>query len=67
MVVATTSLLYSIEVAEMAFNESGRYGLNKSERKLLDDLNLNNVDSEEFWRKNIEQSWVQWGNRGEIE
>ena len=35
MVVATSSLLYSIEVAEKAFDQAGRYSLNEGERELL--------------------------------
>ena len=35
MVVATTSLLYSIEVAERAFDKAGRYSLNSDEREVL--------------------------------
>ena len=33
MVVATTSLLYSIELAERAFDQAGRYPLNSDERR----------------------------------
>jgi len=32
MVVATTSLLYSIELAERAFNQAGRYPLSVDEK-----------------------------------
>ena len=35
MVVATTSLLYSIELAEQAFDQAGRYPLNKDEKEVL--------------------------------
>ena len=38
MVVATTSLLYSIEVAERAFDQAGRYPLNSDEREVLQNL-----------------------------
>ena len=43
MVVATTSLLYSIEVAEKAFKDAGRYPLNNAERKLLDEFGLDDA------------------------
>ena len=61
MVVATTSLLYSIEVAEKAFKDAGRYPLNKSERKLLDDFGLDDVAKAKFWENNLRRSWDQWG------
>ena len=35
MVVATTSLLYAIEVAERAFDKAGRYPLSPQEQVLL--------------------------------
>ena len=35
MVVATTSLLYSIEIAERAFDQAGRYPLNSDEMEML--------------------------------
>ena len=38
MVVATTSLLLALEVAEDAFREAGRYPLNEDEQLVLDDL-----------------------------
>ena len=38
MVVATTSLVYSLEVAQKAFAEAGRYPLNASEERLLKDF-----------------------------
>lgn len=38
MVVATTSLLLAVEVAEDAFSSAGRYPLNGDEQVLLDSL-----------------------------
>ena len=38
MVVATSSLLLAVEVAELAFSKAGRYELNDDERVLLDGL-----------------------------
>ena len=38
MVVATTSLLLAVEVAEDAFSSAGRYPLNHDEQVLLDGL-----------------------------
>ena len=40
MVVATTSLLYSIELAERAFDQAGRYPLNSDERSVLRRIGL---------------------------
>ena len=42
MVVATTSLVYSIEVAERAFDQAGRYPLNSDEREILQNIGLDN-------------------------
>ena len=64
MVVATTSLLYSIEVAEKAFKDAGRYPLNNAERKLLDDFGLDDAVKTQFWEQNIRSSWDQWGESG---
>mgnify|MGYP001405254878 CR=1 FL=1 len=60
MVVATTSLLYSIEVAEKAFNQAGQYSLNNSERELLEDFGLDKDASNNFWSRNIRDSRRQW-------
>ena len=65
MVVATTSLLYSIEVAEKAFRDAGRYPLNNAERKLLDDFGLDDAAKAKFWDENIRCSWDQWGESGD--
>ena len=54
MVVATTSLLYSIEVAERAFDQAGRYPLNVDEREVLNSVGLGNSEAELFWRQNIQ-------------
>ena len=62
MVVATTSLLYSIEVAEKAFKDAGRYPLNNAERKLLDEFGLDVAAKVQFWENNLRRSWDQWGN-----
>ena len=54
MVVATTSLLYSIELAERAFDQAGRYPLSNDEKAVLDSVNVvNSVDADIFWRENI--------------
>ena len=65
MVVATTSLLYSIEVAEKAFNQAGQYRLNDSERKLLEDVGLDENQVDNFWSQNIQKSWREWIDRSE--
>ena len=55
MVVATTSLLYSIELAERAFEQAGRYPLSDDERAILRSVGSgNNVDPDDFWRQNIQ-------------
>ena len=56
MVVATTSLLYSVEVAERAFAQAGRYPLNSDEREVLHGVGLGNSEAELFWRQNIQNS-----------
>ena len=56
MVVATTSLLYSIDVAERAFDQAGRYPLNSDEREVLRRIGLDNEAAELFWRQNIQNS-----------
>lgn len=56
MVVATTSLLYSIQVAERAFDQAGRYPLNGDEREVLRRVALDNEAAELFWRQNIKDA-----------
>ena len=56
MVVATTSVLYSIDVAERAFDQAGRYPLNSDEREVLRGVGLGNSEAELFWRQNIQNS-----------
>lgn len=56
MVVATTSLLYSIQVAERAFDQAGRYPLNDDEREVLRRVGLDNEAAELFWRENIKNA-----------
>ena len=53
MVVATTSLLYAIEVAEKAFSQSGRYPLNTDERTVLESVDLIGDDAKDFWEDNL--------------
>ena len=61
MVVATSSLLYSIEVAEKAFDQSGRYSLNEGERKLLQSVGLSSgAEQEKFWLENISVAPQNW-------
>ena len=54
IVVATTSLLYSIEVAEKAFDQAGRYPLNSDEREVLRGVGLDSNEADLFWRQNIQ-------------
>ena len=54
MVVATTSLLYSIDVAERAFDQAGRYPLNSDESEVLRGVGLDGNEANLFWRQNIQ-------------
>ena len=56
MVVATTSLLYSIQVAERAFDQAGRYPLNDEEMEVLRRVGLDNEAAELFWLENIKNA-----------
>ena len=57
MVVATTSMLYSIEVAERAFDQAGRYPLNADEKEVLRPAGiLNEAEAEVFWQGNIKDA-----------
>ena len=61
MVVATSSLLYSIEVAEKAFDQAGRYSLNEGERELLQTVGLSSdAEQKDFWDKNISVAPEKW-------
>ena len=62
MVVATTSLLYSIEVAERAFADAGRYPPSLSERKLLESAGLDDPNEQnDFMKFNV--TWDCWGEK----
>ena len=55
MVVATTSLVFAIEVAEKAFSDSGRYPLHEKETYLLrNSARLNSNQIESFWADNLQ-------------
>lgn len=54
MVVATTSLLYSIDVAEKAFDQAGRYPLNSDEKEVLRGVGLDGNEADLFWQQNIQ-------------
>ena len=54
MVVATTSLLYSIEVAERAFDQAGRYPLSSDEVEVLRSGRVDDNEDELFWSQNIQ-------------
>ena len=61
MVVATSSLLYSIEVAESAFDQAGRYSLSEDERKLLQRVGvISDAEQEAFWLENISVAPEKW-------
>ena len=54
MVVATTSLLYSIELAERAFDQAGRYPLSRDEKEVLRNVGVvSDAQADVFWRDNI--------------
>jgi len=54
MVVATSSLLYSIELAERAFDQAGRYPFNSDEREVLRKIGIvKDSEVDLFWRDNI--------------
>ena len=53
MVVATTALLYSIELAESAFDQAGRYQLNSDEREILKKAGFKDEELNQFWKDNI--------------
>ena len=56
MVVATTSLLYSLEVAQQAFDQAGQYPLNKDEREELSCCGFVGDAAEKFWQENINKA-----------
>ena len=57
MVVATTSLIFAIEVAEQAFDQSGRYPLHQEERNLLrNSVGLNDDKIDAFWSDNLQNA-----------
>ena len=57
MVVATSSLMFAIEVAESAFDQAGRYPLHQEEKNLLrNSVGLNAVQVDEFWAENVQNS-----------
>ena len=61
MVVATSSLLYSIEVAERAFDQAGKYSLNEDERELLQSVGMiSDADQKKFWVENISVAPEKW-------
>ena len=62
MVLATTSLLYAIEVAERAFDQAGRYPLSQEEQKLLDDsVGLRGDALAEFSSHNLVNAYREVG------
>ena len=63
MVVATTSLVYAIDVSVKAFDEAGRYDLNSSEKQLLRGVGLDEAGIKSFQSKNIniDEYPMQWG------
>ena len=56
MVVATTSLVYSLEVAQRAFSQAGRSPLNSDEREVLRSVGFDKNAAELFWRQNIQNA-----------
>ena len=64
IVVATSSLVYAIEVSVRSFDEAGRYDLNSSEKQLLENFGLDEAGIKSFQDRNIkiDKSRMQWGN-----
>ena len=61
MVVATSSLLYAIEVAEKAFDQPGPYSLNENEREVLHSVGKSSdAEQEKFWLENISVAPKKW-------
>ena len=57
MVMATSSMLYSIQVAERAFNQAGQYPLSLDEKETLRSVGiLNEAEAEAFFLGNIKNS-----------
>lgn len=57
MVVATTSLLYSLELAERAFDQAGQYPLHNDEIDVLRQVGITSTaDADVFWRDNIKEA-----------
>ena len=57
MVVATSSLMFAIAVAENAFDQSGRYPLHQAEKDLLrNSAGLNADQADKFWAENVKNS-----------
>lgn len=57
MVVATTSLLYSLELAERGFDQAGQYPLHNDEIELLRQVGITEVaEADMFWRVNIKEA-----------
>lgn len=60
MVVATTSLLYSIEVSQKAINDAGQYELSDSEVTALEAVGIDDASARDlFLKSNL--AWKQWG------
>ena len=58
---ATTSLLYSIELAERAFSRAGRYPSESDEKELLRKVGIaNDFEVDVFWRDNIKDARARW-------
>ena len=57
IVVATTSLLYSLELAERPFDQAGQYPLHNDEIELLRQVGITGVaEADMFWRVNIKEA-----------
>ena len=60
MVVATTSLLYSIEFSQKAINDAGQYELTNSEVKALEAVGIQDASAQDlFLKSNL--AWKQCG------
>ena len=53
IVTATSSLLMALDLAQKAFDESGRYPLTTEEKDILVRAGIDRDDTEDFYVKNI--------------
>ena len=55
MVMATSSLLMALEVAQKAFDDAGQYPLTPQETDILNGVGIGSKDWNQFWLTNIKE------------